>query len=62
MTSVLSISAFKSSLAFLCRKPYKDTFEKVDEQTAKIVGGPYNFCLVTEIETKVILPETKHFW
>lgn len=62
MTSVLSVNAFKSSLAFLYWNPYKNTFEKVDEHTAKIVGRPYNFCLVTEMETKIILPETMHLW
>lgn len=61
MTSVHNMNAFKSS-AFLCWKPYKNTFQKVDKQIAKIVGEPYNFSLVTEIETKIILPETKHFW
>lgn len=62
MTSVLSVNAFKSSLAFLYWKPYKNTFEKVGKQIAKIIGRPHNFSLVTEMETKIILPETKHFW
>lgn len=62
MTSVLSVNAFKPSLAFFCWKPYKNTFEKVDKQIAKIVGRPYNFCLVTKMEIKIMLPETKPFW
>lgn len=37
MTGVLRVDAFKSSLAFLCWKPYKNTFKKVEKETSKIV-------------------------
>lgn len=62
MTNVLSVNAFKSSFDFLYQKHYKNNFEKVDKQRAKIIGSPYNFCFVTEMEIKILLPEIKHFW